>query len=163
MKRLGKAEALARVAADRNSACLMCGVIAESEPIAASDHAVAVLDRYAARPGHVLVVLRRHAERIAAIAWPEYEAMQRLAWQVAGALEAVLSPNRIYVAALGSSVPLATSSPHVHLHVIPLADGGELDRPANVLTWANGMYVFDSRDEERALAARIRDGLPSRP
>jgi histidine triad (HIT) family protein len=155
MKWLPKHEALARLALESRPDCMMCEVARTAEPIVASEHAIAVLDRYAARPGHVLVVLRRHEEQLARLAWHEYEAMHRLAWQLSAALQATLAPRRIYVAALGSAAPLQTSFPHVHLHIIPLADGGELDRPANVFTWTNGMYVFDDEHEERALRARL--------
>jgi diadenosine tetraphosphate (Ap4A) HIT family hydrolase len=158
VKWLPKQAALDALAADRRDGCPMCG-LAEVEPIIACERAFAVLDRYACRIGHTLVVLGRHAERIEQLPYDDYEAMHRLAWRAAGALERVLGPSRIYIAALGSAVPLATSFPHVHLHVIPLADGGELDRPANVLTWGNGMYVFESADEERALRDRLRDAL----
>jgi diadenosine tetraphosphate (Ap4A) HIT family hydrolase len=160
MKWLPKVEALARLQDDRGHGCPMCTLAGSPAPIAASPHAVAILDRYAARPGHVLIVLARHEEKLAAVRWDEYEAMQRLAWRIGCAIEAALAPRRIYVAALGSAVPLATSFPHVHLHVIPLADGGEADRPANVFTWTHGMYVFESPDEERALADRLRAALP---
>lgn len=160
MRLLPKADALARLQAEATRGCGMCEVAHDAEPIASSEHAIAVLDRYACRPGHVLVVLRRHAERIAALPWHEYAAMQRLAWEVAGAIETVLAPRRIYIAALGSAVPLATSFPHVHLHVIPLADGGDVDRPANVLTWVHGMYVFESDAEERELRVRLRGAIP---
>jgi diadenosine tetraphosphate (Ap4A) HIT family hydrolase len=156
VKRLPKDEALAAAGiADR---CPMCALV-EHEPVVATERAFAILDRFAARPGHVLIVLRRHAERIAQLPYEDYEHLQRLAWRMAGALERVLEPAHVYIAALGSAVPLATSFPHVHLHVIPLADGGEADRPAAVLTWQHGMYVFESPDEERALRDRLRDAL----
>ncbi|MEO8700763.1 MAG: HIT family protein [Kofleriaceae bacterium] len=157
MKRLAKPEALAQVEAERGPGCPMCELARtpEATTVAISEHAVAVLDRFAARPGHVLVVLRRHAEKIGQLPYAEYEALHRLAYLVAGALERELAPPRIYIAALGSAQPLATSFPHVHLHVIPLADGGEVDRPANVMTWANGMYVFED-GEEAIWRARLR-------
>lgn len=159
MKWLAKDTALAALERERGTGCPMCTLVATPEPILATELAIAVLDRYACRPGHILVVLRRHAERIAQLPYSDYEAMQHLAWQIAGALERELSPARIYIAALGSAVPLATSFPHVHLHVIPLTDGGDVDRPANVLTWTNGMYVFENEDEERALRDRLRAAL----
>jgi len=164
MKWLAKPEALASLdhdltGHDRVTGCRMCELARDAEPIASTEHATAVLDRYAARPGHVLVLLRRHVERIAALEWREYEAMHRLAWQITNAIEAALAPRRIYVAALGSAVPLATSFPHVHLHIIPLSDGGESDRPANVFTWERGMFVFESEAEEQALRRRLREAL----
>lgn len=159
MKWLAKADALACLERDRVPGCRICELAREADPIVATEHATAVLDRYASRPGHVLVLLRRHEERIAALAWHEYEAMHRLAWEISGAIERTLAPKRIYVAALGSMVPLATSFPHVHLHVVPLSDGGESDRPANVFTWVNGAYVFESEHEERELRMKLRDAL----
>ncbi|MBX3161137.1 MAG: HIT domain-containing protein [Deltaproteobacteria bacterium] len=161
MIRLDKRAALARVAAANDApACRMCALVRDAEPIAATDEAVAILDAFATRPGHILVLLRRHEERLAHLAWPEYQALQHLAWRTCRALEAALAPRRIYVASLGSAEPLATSFPHVHLHVVPLADGGEADRPASVFTWAHGMYVFESAGEEAALRARLVAALP---
>jgi diadenosine tetraphosphate (Ap4A) HIT family hydrolase len=156
MKRLAKPAVLARLEHEKRPGCRMCALVAEAEAIATTDHAFAVLDRYASRPGHVLVVLRRHAEGIAALAWDEYAGLQRLAWEMSRAIDAALAPKRIYVAALGSSEPLITSFPHVHFHLVPLADGGEADRPAEVFTWANGIYVFDDDAEERALLATLK-------
>ena len=159
MQHISKAEALARLAAERGADCGMCDLVRAAPPIAATEHAVAVLDRYAARPGHVMIVLRRHEERIAHLAWPEYESLHQLAWRLCGAIDAVLAPRRIYVAALGSAVPLDTSFPHVHLHLIPLADGGQADRPAEVFTWVNGVYVFGDAAEERDLRDRLTAAL----
>jgi diadenosine tetraphosphate (Ap4A) HIT family hydrolase len=155
MRRLDKAAALARVAAARRDGCPMCAPLDVGAPVAASGLAIAVLARFAARPGHVMVILRRHAERLAEVSWDEYQALHRLAFDVGRALEAALTPARLYVAALGSAVPLDTSFPHLHLHLVPLADGGAADRPASVFTWSDGVYVFDDADEERAHAARL--------
>ncbi len=159
MKWLPKQDALARLELERGDGCCMCELAQTGEPIVANEAATAILDPYAARPGHVLVVLRRHEEKLAALPLREYRALHDLAWQVAGAIEQVFAPRRIYVAALGSAVAMMTSFPHVHLHLIPLADGGEPDRPANVFTWQHGMYVFED-GEEPALRARLRAALP---
>ncbi len=157
MKRLPKEAALADAQArGQGGGCLGCELVRDAEPLATSEHAVVVLDRYAARPGHVLVLLRRHEENLAALPWPEYADLQHLAWKTCRALDQVLAPRRIYVAALGSAERLATSFPHLHLHVIPLSDGGESDRPAGVLTWAFGMYVFEDADEEASLRQRLQ-------
>ena len=156
MRHLPKAEALAAIANEPRAGCRMCALASDPEPIAASEHAVVVPDRYASRPGHVLVVARRHEERVAALAWDEYASIQRLVWDACRALEATFAPRRIYVAALGAADAIATSFPHFHVHVVPLADGGDVDRPANVFTWGTGVYVFESADEERALRDRLR-------
>lgn len=156
MRHLPKAEALSAIAAEPRARCRMCTFADDPEPIAESEHALVIPDRYASRPGHVLVVARRHEERVAGLAWDEYASIQRLVWDACRALEATYAPRRIYVAALGSADAIDTSFPHVHVHVVPLADGGELDRPANVFTWVHGVYVFESADEERAMRDRLR-------
>ncbi len=159
MKHLSKAEALAAAERASTSGCTPCALLREPV-IAESAHAIAILDRFACRPGHVLVILKRHAEHLPALPWPEYADLQQLAWRCARALDHVLAPRRIYVAALGSAAPLATSFPHVHLHVIPLDDGGVADRPAAVLTWEHGMFVFESPAEEASLRDRLRAAIP---
>jgi diadenosine tetraphosphate (Ap4A) HIT family hydrolase len=157
VKRLAKADALARIASEPARGCTMCTLARADDAVALASnaHAVAILDRYAARPGHALVILRRHEEHLVALDREEAAALNELGWAVARAIDRALAPRRIYVAALGSAAPLATSFPHVHLHVVPLADGGEADRPAEVFTWAHGVYVFDDDAEERALRERL--------
>jgi diadenosine tetraphosphate (Ap4A) HIT family hydrolase len=165
VRRIEKPEALALLEREREAlparfeGCAMCGLAgrhpADVAVLAEGRHAVVVLDRYATRRGHVLVVLRRHAEAVADLAWDEYADVQRLAWEASRALTRVLSPKRVFVAALGSPVRLPMSFPHHHVHVIPLFDGGEEDRPAAVLTWTRGVFVYDP-DEVSELAASLR-------
>lgn len=168
MRHLSKTEALARVAAEaaeieeRFAGCAMCAATAEPllrGLLASNAAAVAMLDRFAARPGHVVVVLRRHVESLAALPWDEYAAVQRLAWEAAQALTRALSPVRVYVAALGSARRIAISFPHHHVHVVPLTDGGERDRPSEVLTWSHGVLVYDPGEMEE-WTARLRAAWP---
>ena len=161
-------EIIAREAAElpgRFDGCVMCGLAAGHPPdvevLAEGPGAVAVLDRLATRRGHVLVVLRRHVESIAAIPWSEYAEVQRLAWEAACTLERALSPKRIFVAALGSAAPLPMSFPHHHVHVLPLFDGGEADRPSEVLTWRHGVWLY-APEEARDLADTLRRGWVGR-
>lgn len=168
MRHLSKAEALALVAAEageieaRFSGCALCAQVAEPPAgglLASNGAAIALLSRFATRPGHVVVVLRRHVESVALLPWEEYAAAQRLAWEAARALTEALAPSRVYVASLGSARPIATSFPHHHVHVIPLSDGGEMDRPASVLTWQNGMHVFEPGEMDE-WGVRLRAAWP---
>ena len=168
MRRISKTEALDLVAAEaaeieaRFAGCAMCAVSAAPRGLLASNAAaVAVLDRFAARPGHVVVVLRRHVESLASLPWDEYAAVQRLAWEAAQALTRALAPRRLYVAALGSASRIAISFPHHHVHVLPLAGGGEEDRPAEVLTWRHGIHVYEAGEFEE-WAERLRAAWPER-
>lgn len=167
LRRLSKTEALALVAAAsaeidaRFAGCAMCAAaFAPRGHLASNDAAVAMLDRFAARPGHVVIVLRRHVESLAELPWDEYAAVQRLAWEAARALTAALAPRRIHVAALGSASRIAISFPHHHVHVIPLTGGGEEDRPAEVLTWRHGVHIYEDGELE-AWAARLRAAWPA--
>ena len=155
-------EIIAREAAalpGRFDGCVMCALAAghpsDVEVLAELPGAVAVLARIANRRGHVIVVLRRHAESIGAIPWSEYADVQRLAWETAGAMERALRPRRVFVAALGSAVQLPMSFPHHHVHVLPLFDGGDGDRPSEVLTWRHGVWLY-APEEARALADPLR-------
>lgn len=165
VRRVDKTEALALLDRERAAlparfdGCAMCGLAgghpAEVAVIVERERAVAVVDRYATRPGHVLVVLRRHVEAVADLAWDEYAEVQRLAWEASRALTRVLSPKRVFVAALGAAVRLPMSFPHHHVHVIPTFDGGEDDRPAAVFTWTRGVLVYEP-EEARELAGALR-------
>lgn len=134
----------------------MCAIArgATGEPIARNDVAVCVLDRLASRRGHLLVIAERHVEALGDLGWRDYVAMQRLAWEASRALEAVFRPVRLYVAMLGSREETAKSFPHLHLHVVPLDDGGHDDRPAKVFTW-DRVHVYDD-DEASAIIASLR-------
>jgi len=141
--------------------CAMCSLAHPDAPrLAKSRHATCVLDRFAVRRGHLLVVVDRHVENVAELAADEWLDVQRLAWEATRALETALRPVRTYVAALGSTTALGRTFPHVHVHVIPIYDGGEGDRPSEVFTWKNGVVVYDEA-EERALAEDIRAAWPS--
>jgi diadenosine tetraphosphate (Ap4A) HIT family hydrolase len=167
VRRIERAEAMAIIAREaealpaRFQGCVMCALAAGHPPdlevLAERPGAVAVLDRLATRRGHVLVVLRRHAERIGEMPWSEYADVQRLAWEAACTLERALLPRRVFVAALGSATRLPMSFPHHHVHVLPLFDGGEGDRPSEVLTWRHGVWLYPP-GEARDLAEELRRG-----
>lgn len=168
LRRIPKTEALALVAAEaaeieaRFGGCAICAVSASPAPpglLASNAVALAMLDRFAARPGHVVVVLRRHVESIAELPWDDYAAVQRLAWEAVQAVTRVLAPARVYVAALGSPRRIAISFPHHHVHVLPLTSGGDEDRPAEVLTWSHGVYTYDAGEID-AWAERLRAAWP---
>jgi diadenosine tetraphosphate (Ap4A) HIT family hydrolase len=160
--RIGRAEAVARVVAERADAgCLMCELL---DGRAGSLHvlergaaAIAVLARYALRPGHALVIARHHQTSIAMLdegAWIELATVARRACV---AIDAVFAPGRCFVASLGTDADVPMSSPHVHLHVVPVARG---ERPREVLTWEHGVFVPSDVDLG-AVAARLRAAWPT--
>jgi diadenosine tetraphosphate (Ap4A) HIT family hydrolase len=165
VRHIDKNEAMALLAreakelAASHGGCAMCGMALghphDLETVAARPSAVVVLDRLATRPGHLLVILRRHAEAMSDVTWREYHDVQRLAWEAARTVERVLGPKRVFIASLGSAVRLPMSFPHHHVHVLPLYDGGESDRPSEVLTWRHGVWLYEP-DEARTLATKLR-------
>lgn len=149
---LDRAAAVALLAEEAPPGCFVCA-LAEGPTVARGEHAALVVPRFQLRPAHVMVVMRRHVTTFAATERAAWLEATDLAWRAARALERVLEPARCYVASLGTAredVPM--SSPHLHLHVIPLQDPDE--RPREVLTWGRGVLV--ATDAERAdLAARV--------
>jgi diadenosine tetraphosphate (Ap4A) HIT family hydrolase len=167
MRIVDKHEALALLALEARrlladeTACLMCALVesAASERLAQSEHGVVLLDRFASRPGHLLVVARRHVERGTDLGWPTYAELQRLAWEATQAIERVLAPKRVFVAALGASTPLPMSFPHYHVHVIPVYEDDERARPAAVLSWTSGVVIYEDA-EARQMCMTLRAAWP---
>ena len=53
-----------------------------------------------------------------------------------------MQPRRCYLASTGSSAgELTNSSRHLHIHVIPLYTPD--DKPSDIFSWAQGVYVGD--------------------
>jgi len=155
-RRASREEALAHTL---NVPCVMCALADEAyaaDDVIASDALTLTrLDRLGASHGHVMVILRAHETAVERLPWAPYEALQRAAWRAARALAAVVSPRRVWVASLGSPDPLPMSCPHVHVHVVPIHGAGEETRPARVLSWAEGVTMYDD-DEARALVDALR-------
>lgn len=89
-----------------------------------------------------MVVLHEHVERFADLEAEHWREASALAHRAASSLEARLSPKRCYVASLGTDLTdLPMTCPHLHLHVIPVFESGA--RPAQVLSWADGVGDAD--------------------
>jgi diadenosine tetraphosphate (Ap4A) HIT family hydrolase len=139
--------------------CTLCRLIAASadgdERVAHNDHGVVLLNRFASRPGHLLVVAPRHVEHVDELSWADYAELQRLAYEASAALRRAFAAHRVYSAVLGSAKELPNSYPHLHIHVVPIQDADERARPARVFTWSEGVFVYEDA-EARALIARIQ-------
>ena len=72
---------------------------------------VVLLDRFGSRPGHLLIISRAHVEDTADLPYPDYEALQRLAYRGCQVLRHCLSPVRIFNAVLGASAQVPMSFP----------------------------------------------------
>lgn len=164
---VGKEEALAALERHRRelgNGCVMCAVVKRADHrvlVAETATALVVLDRFASRPGHLLVIPRDHVERVVALDWAAYSELQRLGYDAAHAIERVFGPKRTYIASLGTANPLVGSYPHLHLHVVPIAEDDERARPAAVFSWSAGIVLYED-DEAAEMTAEIRRAWPER-
>jgi diadenosine tetraphosphate (Ap4A) HIT family hydrolase len=162
MIRCTRDEALAQLEAEHervyaSHSCMMCE-LAESGPrVAESEHAVAVLDGFAATEGHLLVIARQHVERPGDLEWPVYADLQRVVWEATRTVEEVFRPSRVYTAALGTMANVRTSFPHYHVHVVPVYATDERARPAHVFSWSSGVIRYETEEADR-LTTRLRSG-----
>lgn len=144
--------------------CVLCALVRRaregSNLIAETEHGIALLDRFASRPGHVIVVSRRHVERTTALGHAAYVELQGLAYDACIAVERCLNPVRTFVAVLGASESVPMSFPHFHIHVLPVYETGEAARPANVFSWTTaGIVIYDDA-EARELVHRLKSNWP---
>jgi histidine triad (HIT) family protein len=82
------------------------------------------LDNQPVKPGHVLVLPKKHTDYIFDLNDKEYIELMLKSKEVSKILKNKLNPKRVGIAVEGFGVP------HVHVHLIPLDKGGEID-PAN--------------------------------
>ena len=169
MRVVDKTEALRLLAAQLGDlpggSCPLCALVApaaRAAPIASNEHGVVLLNRFGQRRGHLMVVSRRHVEHVHELDWPAYAGLQQLAHGAALALQHVLAPKRVFVASLGCAAPLATSYAHLHVHVIPVHETDERARPARVLSWSEGVVVYDD-DSADTLSQELRAAFERAP
>lgn len=132
--------------------CVMCALAnggAGAMLIAESAHGVVLLDRFACRYGHLLVVGKRHVERASELSWDVYCDLQRLTFDAIGSIDACFEPARVFTATLGAAVELPQTYSHYHVHVIPVYETDERARPARVLSWSEGVVVYDAVEAEQ--------------
>lgn len=136
---------------------LLAGTVAQPLTVAEGDGCVAVIPRYAVRRGHAMVAMARHVEQLSDLTEDEWLTACALARRIAIALQQVMSPLRCYVASLGTPrVGLPMTSPHIHLHVVPLYHHD--DKPSDVFTWEGGVHVA-SEGEWQKLRRALTNAL----
>ena len=163
VKVISKELALAELAEHKHelfpggAGCVMCALAnggASSMLVAESEHGAVLLDRFGCRRGHLLVVAKQHVERASSLSWPVYRDLQRLTFDATCVIDAYFEPARVFTATLGAAVELPQTYSHFHVHVIPVYETDERARPARVLSWSEGVVVYDARE-----AAEICRGL----
>lgn len=157
-------EALRRIRAEVGEGrCLMCAIRDDAAGdrwvIDESEDLLLVLPRYVRRWGQMLVVLRPHVTRYVEVAPELWARANAWALRAACVVERAMNPLRCYVTSTGSAAgELTQSSAHVHVHVIPVYDPE--DRPRDVFSWGEGVYVAEAaewRALQRTYQARWRE------
>lgn len=138
------------------AACIFCAIVAGRAPaslVHADDRCVAFLDVRPLTPGHLLVVPRAHAARLADADPDDAAHLLRVARTLAAALPAGGVPCDGVNLVLNDGVAAGQEVHHVHLHVVPrtAGDGFGWRRPAGA--GAPDRAALD------ATAARVRGAL----
>jgi histidine triad (HIT) family protein len=82
---------------------------------------LAFLDMNPINPGHTLLIPKKHTEYIFDLKDNEYKKLMLNTKKIAKLLKEKLQPKRIGIAVEGFFVP------HVHVHIVPLNKGNELN------------------------------------
>jgi len=146
------------------SACVMCALAnGASRPalVAESAHGAVLLDRFGCRYGHLMVVAKQHIERASLLEWAVYADLQRLVFDATQVIDACFKPARVFTATLGAAVELPQTYSHYHVHVIPVYETDERARPARVLSWSEGVVVYDDAEAE-AICRQLVEAWPRR-
>jgi len=138
--------------------CIFCAIVARDAPaswVAERERAIAFLTRGPLRPGHTLVIPRAHAATLSEVAPDDWRAVSTLALEVAG-----MHAERL--GATGATLFLASgrageqSVDHLHLHVVPRAEGDGLD----LNSWWERKVGSPELSELERVARRLRSDAP---
>jgi len=115
--------------------CIFCKIIAGEIPaqkVHENELFLAILDRFPANMGHVIIIPKRHAENIFELNENEATALMPLALQVAKKIKTELKPDGLNMLQNNGTVAGQTVF-HYHLHLIPRFnnDGFSFKHPHN--------------------------------
>lgn len=114
--------------------CPFCDRIENgSVSLVSTELCVAFEDAYPLSRGHLLIVSRRHVERLRDLSPEEHRAMWDLIPAVQRCIEGEHNPDG-YNVGLNDGVAAGQTVPHVHLHVIPRYAGDTSD-PRGGVRW----------------------------
>lgn len=131
-------------------ACLFCGIAAHRVPsviLYEDADAVVFLDRTPVRPGHALVIPKKHCDCLNDADSDVLASTMRVVQTVGHALMQGLGAHGYHVQQ-NNGTAAGQTVPHLHFHVIPRFRGDGL------VLWSGETYASD--DERDSIAARIR-------
>ena len=104
--------------------CLFCDIINNKKvtlKVWENDHFLIILDIRPINPGHLLLIPKVHFEDIYEIPEPLFSELFQIAKKIATSLRKAVSAVRIGLAVEGFGMP------HVHVHLVPVNNGNELN------------------------------------
>ena len=145
--------------------CFICAIVAgepgfEHEVVFYDDgEHIAFLSRYPTVYGYALVSPKEHVEHIVRERdLDAYLRTQAVVHRVARAIEAVVEPERTYVASLGSQ----QGNRHLHWHIVPLPPGTPYEaQQLETMRTENGILDWSVERAEH-LGERLMRALASR-
>lgn len=111
---------------DNAGDCIFCGIIAgrlAAARVLDEGGAVAFMDAFPFRPGHVLVTLRRHTALAGELEGTERAGLIEAGNRVANAMRVALPGCQAINWIINDGRAAGQSVPHVHLHLIPRQTG----------------------------------------
>lgn len=163
---ISRAEALARIREEGGTpACLMCAIrdrkVGATHVVYEDDEQLVSLPRYVRRWGQLTVTPKAHVTSYLEVDERVWATTNALSLHAARVVERVMRPRRCYLASTGSSAgELTQTSMHLHVHVIPLYLPD--DKPADIFSWSEGVYVAEPEEWEE-LRARYAEAWGQGP
>lgn len=127
--------------------CIFCKFIKGEIKVAKiyeDDNFFAFLDIRPINPGHTLLIPKKHIDYIFDLEEPLYSEAFKVAKKLSKPIQNVVKSRRIGIAIEGFGVP------HVHIHIVPLNRGNELDP---------NMAKETDPEELEKLAEKIKNNL----
>ena len=138
------------------SDCVFCRIVAGQIPstrVYEDERVLAFMDIGQVNPGHVLIVVKKHAENLYELDEAQAAAVQQAAVRVARAIRKAFNSEGLSVYQANGKAAGQTVF-HYHVHLVPRHEGDGM-----ALTWP---VKNPPRDALEKHAARIRDELARR-
>ena len=136
--------------------CIFCEILAERAPayvVWGDDHHLAFLDIRPISPGHVLLIPRAHVEWVEELSPEAHTRLFAAARHLAPAIALAADAPHTGYAVEGFGVP------HVHLHLVPVKQLGDLDPCRQSL--ASPSDLSKAAERVRTAIARLDGAAPT--